>query len=464
LSDTSTVHNFESDVEIRVPEELEVSTTKRRKILPEPEVEQDVEMEDVSEDVGDFKTIAGRPITLQGMVLVAKPAPFRPLVNYGPASAVPASSGIVFPYFHGMITPDFQFLPNFMWRFFLQSFGETRDAFTKGFKKWTDGSKSWCDSFLGLQLQHIFFGVQLALETQARVFIVSELETYQGFVLLGEGFSVVAHDKVYTPVSSEELRIHLSSMSIHNNALEKICDLLSASTLAGSKKRKRVVPGDISSNRSLYVEFHQRSIDDDTEEKILSLANDLSFPERYWRVNPTTIAKLFESYGKRDGGHPESEPMYIGSGLLNSVDAAYLALSVFGPTAPSFYTVKGEKKDIPAPGRPDPLSVLDAATGKPILPVVPYTMKSIRTAMADLYKVYMDRAIYVLPRERAGPSRTTQFVGKARDEIWTSLRKHVGDRGEEDRDRKKPRTDPVAEEKGNAGGLALEYGNELEFE
>jgi hypothetical protein len=153
--------------------------------------------------------------------------------------------------------------------------------------------------------------------------------------------------------------------------------------------------------------------------------------------------------------------MYIGSGLLFETDETFLALSVFGPTAPSFYTVGGEKKDIPPPGKPDPLSVIDSTTKKPVLHVVPYTMKSIKTAMSDLYKVMKDRAIFVLPRERAGPSRTTQFTGKARDLMWTGLRESIGERSFETSEKKK---DPSADKKDVGKGKEVAYADDVDFD
>lgn len=444
-------------MEISIPPTLGKADNKRRKIIPlvgeDDHMDEDEEL-DTSNDLP-------RLTTLEDIVLVAKPAPFYPRVNFGPVASVPNLAGLVFPYFHQLITPDYQLLPSIMWRFFLQSFGSDRTAFLRGFERWKLGAKSWTESVCGLELQHIFFGISLALDTQTRVFFVVEHETYQGFVLLGEGFSVVAQDREHMPVDAASLRDHLARISPHDNALSELCTMLSNATLAGSKKRKKVERTHITCNRQLYIEVHQRQFSEDERTTMIKLACELSFAERYWKVSPETLDVFLDVYCNRDGVHKNTEPMYIGSGLLFEKDQAYLALSVFGPTAPSFFTIGGEKKEIPATGRPDPLSVIDSSTKKPVLPFIPYTMKSIRTAMQDLYKVYKDKALYVLPKERAGPSRTTQFTGRARDRVWGILKEHIGDREEFDTEKK---VVPTADIVDVSGAAIVSFGDELEFD
>lgn len=414
------------------------------------------EDEDVAEITDDLRVA----VNLQESVLNAKPAPFYPYINFGPVSAVPVASGLVFPYFYQMITPDYQIIPDIMREFFLQTFGSTRSEVIAGFQRWAQYSKTWVESPMGLEMGHIFYGIKLALQSQTRVYFIREHERYLGFVLLGEGFSIVAQDGEFLPVSAEEVREQLSKVSFHDNALSEICTILSQCKLSNNK-RKSVKPKDLSCNRALYKECQGRQVSMEEREAIMKLANDLSFPERFHRPTVENITSALKIYIRNDGNHPDDAPMYIGSGLLFETDETFLALSVFGPTAPSFYTVGGEKKDIPPPGKPDPLSVVDSTTKKPVLHVVPYTMKSIKTAMSDLYKVMKDRAIFVLPRERAGPSRTTQFTGKARDLMWTGLRESIGERSFETSEKKK---DPSADKKDVGKGKEVAYADDVDFD
>jgi len=458
LTEQDVVHNFITDSEMVMPLNVEQSSSKRRRIIPEPTME--VDEEDVQDSTG-INEASQRVATFKELVPIAKPAPFYPGINFGAVADVPFLPGLVFPYFHGLTTVDFQLIPGIVWTYFLQSFGRDKEAYVRGFKRFEDGQKSWAESTEGLELQHIFFGIKLALETQSRVYFVHTHGRYNGFVMLGEGFSVIAQEKEYGPVSADQVRVELQSISLHDIALKEICELLSNATLGNSRKRRAVTTSSISGYRQLYQEANARKIDGEEKETILRLTNDLSFPERFWKVSPATIDTLLDVYVNNDGVHPNEAPMYIGSGLLFETSQAYLALSVFGPTAPSFFTIGGEKKDIPDLSRPDPLSAIDPETKRQVLPFIPYTMKSMRTAMQDLYKVYKDRAVFILPKERAGPSRTTQFTGKSRNEIWTSLRTHIGSRKEEDQNAKGAVT--TADEKRVVGGNAIEYGDELDF-
>jgi hypothetical protein len=452
---------YDDDSDARIPDETEIPTAKRRRIL----LDNPDDMELFDEDLVPMEVdanIPSRAITLKSVVIVAKPAPFYPSVNFGPASSVPNESGIVFPYFYQMITPDYQILNDVVFRHFLENLGDTRENFIKGYKRFESATKTWMDSPEGMVFQHIFFGIDLALQTQARLFVVAEHGQYHGFVLIGRGFSIIAQDMEFQPVDAEQLRIEISSMSPHDLALAEIVKMFSEATIGSTKKRAKVQKADLMSYRSIYTQYHKRTFDSEEKDRIDSLISDLSFPERYWTVNPTNVEKFLSTYVNEEGVYPSPEPMYIGAGLIRETNDHYLALSVFGPTAPSFFTVGGEKKQIPAPGKPDPLSVVDPVTKRPLLPVIPYTMKGIRTAADDLYKVWKDRSIFVLSRERAGPSRTTQFQGSARNQVWDSLKLHIGGRDITDEEKKAKKSAPTADGKDTKGkGKAIGFGFDL---
>jgi hypothetical protein len=451
---------------MRLPEAPETPSNKRRKTFntaidgSSMEVDDDEEVKDVQ-----LEGLPGK-IRLTNVVVVAKPAPFHPEVNFGPASSVPNEPGIVFPYFFQMISPDYQIINEIVFRYFLRNLGDTKENFIAGYKRFETATKTWMDSPEGMVFQHIFYGIDLALSTQSRLFLVAEHGQYCGFVLLGMGFTVVAQDLRFEPVSAEDLRDEVAKMSPHDLALDELSKLFSEATIGTTKKRVKVSKENLKSYRSIYNQYHKRSFDSEEKDRIDSLISDLSFPERFWTVSPNTIDLFLGIYANRDGQHADDAPMYIGSGLVREDSANYLALSVFGSTAPSFFTVGGEKKAIPAPGKPDPLSVIDPATKKPTLPVIPYTMKGIRTSMDDLYKVWKDRAIFVLPRERAGPSRTTQFQGAARNQVWESLKTHIGGREiDESVDKKKvPTTADKKDTKGKGKSIAFGMDDDSAFD
>jgi len=458
LEDSDTVHMYDEDSDVRIPTHPEQPSHKRRKIFSVVDgASMAVDVDDEVEDITMEEPSAS--IRLTGVVQVAKPAPFHPEVNFGPASSVPNEPGLVFPYFFQMISPDYQLINEVVFRYFLRNLGGTKEDFIAGYKRFEGATKSWADSPEGMVFQHIFFGIDLALNTQSRLFLVAEHGQYCGFVLLGMGFTVIAQDMKFEPVSANDLRTEIARMSPHDLALDELVKLFSEATIGSSKKRAKITKDDLKSYRAIYGVYHKRKFEQEEIDRIDSLISDLSFPERYWNVSPATIDQFLGIYANKDGAHAIDEPMYIGAGLIRENSAQYLALSVFGPTAPSFFTVGGEKKLIPAPGKADPLSVIDPSTKKPALAVIPYTMKGIRTSMDDLYKVWKDRAVYVLPRERAGPSRTTQFQGEARNKVWESMKTHIGGRENDDTDSTKKKARITAEDKDAKGkGKSISFG------
>jgi hypothetical protein len=308
----------------------------------------------------------------------------------------------------------------------------------------------------------MFLGITLALETQARVYFVHEHARYNGFVLLGEGFTVVAQGCEFLPVSAENVKKDLADISLHHKALEGITKLLSECTIGKSRKRVVVKVEDITTNRALYDAYHQRKVSETEKEEIEKLVNDLSFPERYWKPSPESLEKVLNAYIHNEGLHGADAPMYISQGLISSVDHSFRALSVFGPTAPSFFTINGDKRSIPVPSKPDPLSAINPETGRAELAFVPYTMKSIKTSMNDLYKVFKDQAIYILPRERAGPSRTTQFKDNARNKVWQILRETIGEHGGVETPEKSGAI--LADKKEMSEGKKISFGDDLDFD
>jgi hypothetical protein len=148
--------------------------------------------------VGNVPEACDGTWNLQSAVVIAQPSPFAPLVNFGPAGTnvmvrivyvltfmiggVPFLPGYMLPYFDGLLTPDQNFLPSIMRRFFLRSFGNDDESIDKGFRAWRLGHTTIFRTHSGKVLSHIFLCIQAALEAQARIFVVQSGRRYLGCV------------------------------------------------------------------------------------------------------------------------------------------------------------------------------------------------------------------------------------------------------------------------------------------
>lgn len=419
LADESTVHNYEQDLTFTA-NLTEPSAKKIRLAIP---ADDDEDMDEV--EVEDLEIPSGhREVSFASVVPMAKPAPFRPEINFGPPSSVPTIGGVLFPYFHGLLVPDYSWISSVVARFFLQTLGANKEDILAGYRNFKRGSNTWVDSYQGQVLQHMFQGIQLALETQSRVYFILETE-YAGFVLLGYGFSILAQDRIFNPLDHKELRAELDSLVSHGKTVSALADLLSHMKMISTKKVRKVKPEEITCNRVLHTLYHERDstgLDADFER----LVSDLAFPEPYWNITVDNLGKMFDDYAGVNP-YPPTAPMFLGGSFVKKASKEFLALSAFGPSAPSFFTHGGDKFVVPSEMMmSDPLSAEDPVTKKKPLPVIAVSQKSLAAALGDLEKVYKDGAIYQKITERAGPARTIQFRKEYRDQLWAILRKRIG--------------------------------------
>jgi len=150
-------------------------------------------MEGMSKDAalsGELPAWMTQKYTIHGAadaVLVAKPAPLRVDVNYGSPTSVPNFPGYVLPYFRGLIDPSKHTMVSIMKRFFLGCFGDTQDAAMSAWGSWVRGLDKWYKTEAGREISHIFFCVQLALESQSRLYVLMSGSKYLGSCLLAIG-------------------------------------------------------------------------------------------------------------------------------------------------------------------------------------------------------------------------------------------------------------------------------------
>jgi hypothetical protein len=356
-------------------------------------------------------------------VFVAKPAPLRPSINYGPPSAVPNLPGYVFPYFPGVILPSKEALIATMRRFFIKSFGGSKDDVVSGWSEWLKGVDSWYKTEAGMIVTHIFYLIQTALEAQAQIFVIISDGKYLGAAILGFKFTIV---KLGIELEAHKATVVASlakGLDAHTLALGRVCDILSKMKLDDSEDVEPIDELAITSTRSLYREIMRREVVGDKELERLKVQIDrLTFNEEYWTIAVDKLTKVFRLLSTNDLV-PDDAPMYLPSELLYEDGKEFSVLSQFGPVAPSFLDANG--KDIPIPKgarAEDPASVRDDASGKRPLEAIFVSGKKLAVAVGDMKNVIKKRRIRQNPNERAAGFRTIKFTGAGRDEIWSSMK------------------------------------------
>jgi hypothetical protein len=368
-------------------------------------------------------------------VIYAKPSGRPSDMNYGGPGTCPALPGLVFPYFKGMTRPDFHTIRETLINHFFRLFGddfESCKANISGFKR---GLNNLGNTEAGMELSHVMKGIQLALSTQTRLYLIFDPH-YSGFVLLGAHFSVWDGSMWIDPVSPEAVKEQLDRLDTHRNAVIEICQMLSRVDMKGSSNLKvDVLPDTIQHASDLLREMNLRDFTDydDSAEFDKSL-QALIWKTPYLQIGPDTLISLLIAVETGTMPAYKEEAIYIPSCRAPVSDPLFLCLARFGPDAPSLWHTRGEI-----------ISVLPEASRKGKekeaveLPAVPKEFiiipKPLLTAYSDWLRILKEQAVSFNFKERAREYRAHVIRDDGmRKRLWEGLqecmsswsKRHVG--------------------------------------
>jgi len=357
-------------------------------------------------------------------VTVAKPSPLRPSINYGPANEVPYLPGYVFPYFSNMMEPALGDLKSTFASLFMNLLGDSQEKLAAGWKDWVQGAGYWYKTEQGVVLLHILHLIRIALDAQARLFIIISHGKYLGGAILGAKFTIFKNGSEVKPGTASDVQREATNLDEHYRALTKICNILSQLDLNDDMATtEQVDPSKIKGARQLFEEVHRREkAEGEDLEQITEALGQLHFAENYHTFALDKICELFRRLSTSEALYSPA-PMHIPPTNLYDESLEFNLLSAFGPMAPSFVDQRGTEYPIPAgPIAPDPLSMVDHQSGKRPLDFILISGKKLPTAVNDLVHVRKTRKIRQNPLERAAGYRTIKFTGHGRDQIWEMMK------------------------------------------
>lgn len=375
----------------------------------------------------------------RGAVLVAKPAPLRPSINFGVPSAIPNLPGYVLPYFRGLIEPSKETIISVYRRFFMGTLAKDKESSTHQWYTWMRGVDKWYQTEAGRIVTHILFNIQTALEAQARLFLIIRNGEYLGCAILGYGFAININGLLAPPEIASRVRTEVMELDGHSRALEEIRELLEGGE--GSDRMTDVL--DLSSTRRVYKAINAApKMEGEDLERLKEAVSKLSFDETFLGPHVEHICKVLKNLTIDEKESCEDWPMYLDPSLLYDTSRAHQLFAAFGPTAPSFVDSAGTDFAIPKGLLDaDPLSEVDTVTAKRAMDTILISMKRLPQAVGDWTNVVKKRRIRQNVLERAAGFRTIQFRGRARDDVWRALKqipfKETGvkrKRGAEDED------------------------------
>lgn len=386
-------------------------------------------------------------------VVKAKPAK-HPAVNIGSSSEIPKSSGLVFPYFSGLIQPDPVFMNSVILRRFYQLLGRTHDLCQSFYLDIRHGVNSLATTDRGMELCHMLLGLDVALDTQSRCFFIIEKNKYLGFCLLGARYAVFCNTKWFSPVTEGDLSKAINRMDPHESAVD---DMIARFEILQTKGQISKSVGRSSFDEPKYlVEILNGLVisdldDDDTRELDRCIRNLNYMGTGYLTKNPQMITEMLETVASNKSIELE-RPTFLPSIRAPLNSRLFAALSKFGPDAPSFWNDRG--KEIVC--KPIDLSVATIGGKRKIgnsddfgnMPDrILITPKPLTIAVQDLAKVIERGRVKMDIDERAGKYRNISVEHEeTRKAMWKGL---ISICSESDK-KVKPMTDD------NEGGIDLD--------
>jgi len=357
-------------------------------------------------------------------VTVAKPAPLRPSINYGPPNEVPYLPGYVFPYFQNMMEPALGVLKSTFSSLFMNLLGDSQEKLEAGWRDWARGAGYWYKTEQGMVMFHILQLIRIALDAQARLFLIISNGRYLGAAILGAKFTIFKGGEAIRPGTNDQVQLRVQELDEHGKALTKICEVLSGLDIRDEIiSTQTITPRQIRGTRHLFEEIQRREKAEGSDlEELTEQLGRLNFVENYHTFHLDKITELMRRLALSEE-YSSPAPMHLPPAHIYDQSLEFNILSVFGPMAPSFVDQRGTEYPIPTgPSAPDPLSVVDPVTGKRPLDFILISGKKLTTAVNDLVHVRKQRKIRQNPMERAAGYRTIKFTGNGRSQIWDMMK------------------------------------------
>jgi len=240
----------------------------------------------------------GSALPSTSTVLAAKPSPLPSTISFGAPAECPHSRGCHFPYFEGMMHSDVAYMRQQVHRHFFRNLGSVAKDPKTAFKEFRDSIGPAATTSAGRMMNHILYGIDLALDTQTQLFLLFDKANYLGFNLLGTHFSIWNGGWVESG-SEEDLAREMAKYRTHEASLKDLSKMLAEAQVV--YKEKVTVPSALNAH-SLAKILAQINIKDTKGEIISAIEETLScinFGSDYRIMKPsaiqTTIDELLEN-------------------------------------------------------------------------------------------------------------------------------------------------------------------------
>jgi hypothetical protein len=321
-------------------------------------------------------------------------------------SATFTGDGFVFPFFDQMLLPEKDFVFSVILRYFSKCLSDTADGLASLLPILRSGSRKLALSIAGRELQHVFFGIQSAIETGSKFDVIVQGGAYKGFVIRGGNIRVLVGNKFVTPLSSERVTEEVKKLDAHANSVARIVEILSSLDLLERGKGKLAVDQDKARTNARYLanECVKRAWKGSSDEdELRRLLGDLAYDQEYWAITPENVVKILTAL--LTDTIDETAPFYSGGETFLSSSPTMRILAVFGGKAPTLSIRTGDKAISICREEEANDPNLKTVNGERSLPYLPIYERSLADA-ADMWDaIKRTHSIRVASAKKAAPGK-----------------------------------------------------------
>jgi hypothetical protein len=252
------------------------------------------------------------------------------------ANDIPGDNTLLFPFVSALAQDDGEMVLSTINRYMFGLLGTDEESSLAAYTLLKEGWGVLKNTMWGDELAHLYSCIKLCFMTgsMGRV-IVTPNNIYQGFILIGTGYSLIQYDTTYTPVTKADFAKAFKSSSPHTSSFIELLDLVNFP----DDMARVAAKASYNKTYQIAAAFRQFGYNSNDEERIRRLARNLVFPLDnpipITSINVTNVLSAMSSESISE----ESFPLHY-QAILEK-DRRNRLLSAFGSVAPSFLVPGG---------------------------------------------------------------------------------------------------------------------------
>lgn len=282
--------------------------------------------------------------------------------------------GVPVPYYDGLVLPDKEYISHLITNKYSSMTGKSHEMMSPILEGW----RSCANTKGGMELSHLAFCIELALQTGARPYMLTNpAGDYLGVLLRGRYLRIYKNRQLHPVMSPSAVHRYFASLNKHGEALVRLCEKIN--DLDDSKKSKDLIgrtftPEHFAHPRAIHNVLRFCTLPQEDSMDIRAFLNKMSFKQTYWSATETDkLIRLPKLLAGKEFLDNRAPILYRDLSVMLTSNSTLSTLSAFGTHAPTFSAKIGQAIQITAPSGDKKNLFLSTVAGKkkPIISSIP---------------------------------------------------------------------------------------------